>query len=267
MPVSALTKNLVLYSNDGADYLHIEQDDTVASQWNFASKKVSDNTPSTSLIPYFSNGITFKESGSKVNLATRLSGIDTTVASHTTSIAANAASITSNATAHATNATAIATEAAARAAADTALSDTIDATVASVGTSMAGLDTAINLNTANIAQEIIDRAAAVAAEASTRAGADTALTTTLAEANTAITAEVDARIAAIDAIQTQVNAILNLSTEELNSFAEVVAAYTLSGSTIQSNLDTYITSNDAVAADFETRIAALEVAVANLQGV
>jgi trimeric autotransporter adhesin len=224
--ITQLTKNLIIYSNSGSEYLHVEQDDNVSTQLNFLVKNASDSSNNDTIKPYFRN-LTFKEgTNTTTNLATRLAALDTSIATNATNISANAASLATNSTNIATNSTAISTEAGARAAGDASLQAQIDAANSAVGASIATLESdLVSEQNARIAadstlQTAIDgeqtaRIAAVSNEATLRSEADTALSNSI-----------DGNSAAITSLQTNMTAILNMSTTDLDSFAEVATKIT-----------------------------------------
>jgi hypothetical protein len=231
------SKQLNVFSADSNQYLQIVQDGTATNEWHFAVKNSVDNTANTSIKPCFPT-LTFKENGSTVNITTRLSGLDTSISGISTNAAglttANA-NIAQNATDIATNATAISTETGARQAADTSFQQSqIDAANTSVAATIATIQS--------------DHTT----EVNARIAADNALQASTTNRGTAIgvvQTQVDALETSITSLQTNMNNVLNLSTAELDSFAEVATEL-----------------NNIGVATINTRLSDLEAAVAALHG-
>jgi hypothetical protein len=235
------SKQLNVFSADSNQYLQIVQDGTATNEWHFAVKNSVDNTANTSIKPCFPT-LTFKENGSTVNITTRLSGLDTSISGISTNAAglttANA-NIAQNATDIATNATAISTETGARQAADTSLQSQIDAANTSVAATIATIqsDHTTEVN-ARIAADNALLQASIDLETTNRGTAIGVVQT-----------QVDAHETSITSLQTNMNNVLNLSTAELDSFAEVATEL-----------------NNIGVATINTRLSDLEAAVAALQG-
>jgi trimeric autotransporter adhesin len=250
MATSTFTTNshaLNVYSANDLTYLKISQDGTVSTRMNFDVKNTSDGSENSTIKPYF-RSLTFKEGASTTTLSTRFAALDTSIATNAANIATNTTNISSNGTNIATNSTAISTEAGARAAGDASLQAQINAANVSAGAEIETLTT-------DLTTEINDRLAAdqtltnsIVAETTNRIAGDTAAATALADAIILAMVDVDTNTAAIATLQTNVNGILNLSTEQLNSFAEVATAFDNIG-----------------LATINTRLANLEAAVAALQ--
>jgi len=179
---------------------------------------------------------------------------DTTLQSNIDAeVAARAAAITSEATtrstADSTLQSNINAEATARESADTTLQGNLDAEA----TTRASADTTLQ---GNIDAEETARVAAVSAEATSRAAADTTL-----QAN--IDAEAATRAAAITSVQNditteknRINAILNLSQADLDTFKEISDAYQAA----DSNLQTLITN---LTSDFNALKAVVDALATN----
>jgi hypothetical protein len=247
--ITALTKNLVVYSNDGNQYLHIEQSDGDANKLNFLVKNASDSSNNDTIKPYFRNLVFRQTSNVDVDLASKIGGMSGNITTNTNNIAANTAAIASNLAALSANSTAISTEAGARAAADASLQSQIDAANSAVGGSVSTLTSDLTteqnariaadsvLQTA-IDDEVANRIAAISAEETTRVNADSALSASI----TTIAGD-------IATLQTNMSQILNLAPTTLDSFAEVATQF--------DNLNM---------ASILARLDALEAAVSALQG-
>jgi len=226
MSFATQSKALHVYSADAAQYLQIQQDGTTASQLNFKVKNTTGNTDNDAILPYFRNLTIRSTAGSTVNVATKISTIETNVATNAAAAATNATAIATNATNIAVNSTAITTEAGARAAADASLQTQIDTANTTVGASLATLDTAITSEIANRTNADTTLQNNIDAEEATRIQAVLDVYTAMAAGDAAVQTIADVNTANITSLQTNMTAILNMSTTDLDSFAEVATRIT-----------------------------------------
>jgi hypothetical protein len=220
------TKALHLYTADAAQYLQVQQDGTTATQLNFKVKNTTGGTDNDTILPYFRNLTIRSTAGSTVNVATKISTIETNVATNAAAAATNAAAIATNAANIAVNSTAITTEQGARAAADTNLQNQIDAANTAVGASIATLDSALTSEITNRTNADTNLQNYLDTEAATRTQAVLDLYTALAAGDATVQAAVDTNTTNISSLQTNMTAILNMSTTDLDSFAEVATRIT-----------------------------------------
>ena len=168
----------------------------------------------------------------------------------------------------------LAAETAARQAADTTLTNLVEEESDARQTADATLTENLAAESATRAAEDVSINNAIVAEAANRAAADTTLTNNLEEevanrqaADTTLTnnlaEETATRQEAVDALTAdlaierfRIDGILNLSAEELNSFQEIVAAY----SAADSNLQTLITN---LTTEFQALKAVVDEALSN----
>jgi hypothetical protein len=226
MSFTTQSKALHVYTADSGQYLQIQQDGTTATQLNFKVKNTTGNTDNDSVLPYFRNLTIRSTAGSTINVATKISTIETNVANNTSASATNATAIAANATNIAINSTAITTEAGARAAADASLQTQIDTANTAVGASITTLTTDLNSEIANRGTADTTLQANIDAEAAARAAAITGEEVARAAADAVIQGFVDTNTANIGSLQTNMTAILNMSTTDLDSFAEVATRIT-----------------------------------------
>jgi hypothetical protein len=151
------------------------------------------------------------------------SNIDTEAATRATAITNEA---TTRSTADSTLQTNINNEATAREAADTTLQGNIDAEA----TSRASADTTLQ---SNIDAEETARVAAVSAEATSRVAADTTLQANIDAEATARADDVASLTADITTEKNRIDAILNLSQADLDTFKEISDAYQSADSDLQ----------------------------------
>ena len=176
------------------------------------------------------------------------------------------------------NAQAISDEVSRAYASEASLQSDISSETANRASADSTLQTNINTQAGRITQEITDRQSAVTAEqgratgaeallqenidseATSRASADTAEQTARIASDATLQSNIDNEAALrasadttlegkIDAQKARIDAILNLSTEELNQFHEIVTAYTNADSSLQNlitNLTTEFTALKAV---------------------
>jgi hypothetical protein len=237
------TRNRLNLTSSGGQTLHLSQLDSGAelnASLNLlltvpALKVVSgDDTVNNVANSINSNAANIlQEASDRASADTTLqSNIDTEASARATAITSEA---TTRSTADSTLQTNINAEATAREAAD----DTLQGNINAEGVARAGAD---NVLTTKINTEISDRETAVSAEATSRTAADTTL-----QAN--IDSEAATRAAAVTSLQSditteknRVNAILNLSQTELDTFKEISDAYQAADSNLQS-LITSLTSD------------------------
>lgn len=166
------------------------------------------------------------------------SNIDAEAAARATAITNEA---TTRSTADSTLQTNINNEATAREAADTTLQGNIDAEAST----RASADTTLQTN---ITAEETARIAAVSAEATARAAADTTLQANIDAEATARAADVATLSADITTEKNRVNAILNLSQAELDTFKEISDAYQAADSNLQTLITNLTTDFNALKA-------------------
>ena len=191
-----------------------------------------------------------------VTEATNRANADTTLqANIDAEAAARATAITSEATTRSTADSTLQANINAEATARETADNTLQSNITAEATARTSADTTLQ---ANITTEISDRQTAVSSEATARTSADTTL-----QAN--IDAEAATRAAAITSVQNditteknRIDAILNLSQTELDTFKEISDAYQAA----DSNLQTLITN---LTADFTALKAVVDTLATNTE--
>ena len=205
----------------------------------------------------------------QINRATALEAVDdvlqaninTNTTAIKTEVSARVAACSTLTTNVSSNASGLASEITRALAAESTLTTSVSTHSTNISTLTAGLSTA---NT-NIASEITNRAAAITAEVTAR---DAAIAVETAARITAVSAEATTRAAAITALQTSVSNLLsNSDPAVIDSFAEALSAWTTSGNTLQTNINTLTLAVATDVSGINTRLAAIEAMIEALQGV
>ena len=187
--------------------------------------------------------------------------INTNTTAINTEVSARVAACSTLTTNTSSNASGLASEITRALAAESTLTSSVATHTTNISTLTAGLSTA-NIN---IASEITNREAAITTEIAARDAAILVETTARAAA---VSAEATTRAAAVSALQTSVNNLLsNSDPAVIDSFTEALQAWTTSGNTLQTNINTLTTATASDVSGINTRLNAIEAMLEALQGV